>query len=185
MKRWLKKWLPNHDSLHRDKSTRWIAKWLHEHPYLWTLNRKTVAKGFAAGLLIAFIPLPLQIILSAVLALLVRGNLPIAIASTFISNPFTFVPINLLIYNIGIAITGSNGIGEPPPIHELELHWESISLVWQEIIIWFKSLGESYLVGLITLSITASLSGFLMVHLIWRIFIWQHLRLRKQKRSKQ
>lgn len=184
MKRWLKKWLPNHDSMHRDQNTRWIAKWLREHPYLWVLNRKTVAKGVGAGLLVAFIPIPAQIILASLLALLLRANLPIAIVSTLITNPFTFVPINLLIYHIGTSITGGNGIGDPPPIHELELHWGSIALVWQEIIVWFKSLGKSYLIGLLVLSFSASITGFCLIHVIWRVSIWLQSRARKHIRSK-
>lgn len=185
MKRWLRKWLPNHDSMHRDKNTRQIAQWLSNHPYLWVLNRKSVAKGVGAGLLVVFIPLPTQIILSSLLALLVRGNLPIAVVTTFISNPFTFVPINLLIYHIGVAITGGNGVGAPPPIHELTLHWESIASMWQEIIVWFQSLGKSYVIGLVVLSVSTSILGFCLVHVIWRISIWFQLRARKEKQSKR
>lgn len=185
MKRWLKKWVPNHDSMHRDKNTRWIAEWLREHPYLWALNRKNVAKGAGAGLLVAFIPIPAQIILSSVLALLLRANLPIAVVSTLVTNPFTFVPINLLIYHIGIFITGGNGVTEPPPIHELELHWKSIALIWQEMVVWFQSLGTSYLIGLLVLSVSASITGFCLVHIIWRISIWLQIRARKQKRSER
>lgn len=184
MKRWLKKWLPNHDSMHRDQNMRWITKWLHARPYLWALNRKTVAKGVGAGLLVAFIPVPAQIILSSLLALLLRANLPVAIVVTLITNPFTFVPINFLIYHIGIFITGGNGIVNPPPIHELKLQWASISLVSQEMIVWFKSLGKSYLIGLLVLSISSSIIGYCLVDLIWRISIWWHLRSRRSRRDK-
>lgn len=183
MKRWLKKWLPTSDSLQRDKSTGWIARWLHQHPSLWALNRKSVSRGVAAGVLVAFIPLPMQMLLASLLALLLRGNLPIALAATFISNPFTFVPINLLIYHTGAAITGSNGFTDTPPIHQLELHWESIALMWQEILVWFKSLGKSFVIGLVTVSLTASLLAFCLVHIIWRIYIWQHIKSRKQNGS--
>jgi uncharacterized protein (DUF2062 family) len=184
MKRWLRKWLPNHDSMNRDKNTRWIARWLSQHPYLWALNRKTVAKGVAAGLLVAFIPIPAQIILSSVLALFLRANLPIAVVSTLVSNPLTFVPINLLIYHIGVSITGVNGSVNPPPVHALELHWESMTLVLQESVVWFKSLGKSYLIGLVVFSISASITGFCLVHLVWRIYLWLQIRSRKNKLKK-
>lgn len=183
MKRWLKKWLPNHDPGNSTKNTGFTARWLKEHPYLWALNRKSVAKGVGVGLLVAFIPIPAQIIFSSVLALLFRANLPIAILSTLITNPFTFVPINLLIYHIGVFITGSNGVANPPSIHELELHWESIAMIWQEILIWIKSLGKSYFIGLIVLSVSASIIGFFLVHIIWRISIWLQLQTRKKRRK--
>lgn len=183
MKRWLKKWLPTHDAMHQSKNTRWIAKWLRAHPYLWALNRKNVAKGVAAGLLVAFIPIPIQILLAALLALLIRANLPIAIASTLITNPLTFVPLNVLIYHIGLYITGSNGVDSPPAIHTLELHWQNLFMVWQEAITWFQSLGKTYLVGLLTLSVSVSFTGFILVHVIWRISLWLQLRARARKRA--
>lgn len=184
IKRWLKRWLSEHITIYRNKNSGWIGQWLHEHPYLWMINRKTVAKGVGAGLLVAFIPIPVQIILSALLALFLRANLPVAVLSTLISNPFTFLPINLLVFHIGIFITGGDGVSSPPPIHELELHIKSITVVWEEIIVWFKLLGKSYLAGLVFLSVSASISGFIFIHIIWRISIWLQMRSRKTKKRK-
>lgn len=180
MKAWLKKCLPNRESISRNKSMAWIAHWLHEHPYLTALNRKTVARGVAAGFLVAFIPIPAQIIFSSGLALLVRANLPVAIASTLVSNPFTFVPINLLIYQIGVFVTGSSG-DNPLSIHELEFHWGNVTVIWEEFAVWFKSLGQTYLLGLLILSVSASLIGYAVVDLVWRFAIWRHLRARKSR----
>lgn len=181
MKRWLKKWLPTHDAMHQSKNTRWIANWLRAHPYLWALNRKNVAKGVAAGLLVAFIPIPLQILLASLLALLIRANLPIAIASTLITNPITFVPLNVLIYHIGLFLTGENDSASIHTIPALHLHWQNLSLIWQELITWVQSLGKTYLIGLVTLSVTASMTGFILVHVIWRISLWLQLRARSRK----
>lgn len=183
MKSWLKKWLPNRETIHREKSLRWLASWLHHHPYLWSLNRRTVSRGVAAGLLVAFIPLPIQIFGSAILAFLFRGNFPIAFIVTLITNPFTFVPITILIYKVGAFITQSNGINGIPKIHELEFHWENITLIWQEVFQWLRSLGKSYFVGLTVVSIGASVTGYLLVDLIWRIYIWWHLRIRKSRKA--
>lgn len=183
MKRWLKKWLPTHESLHREKSLRWLGSWLYRHPFVWSLNRRTVARGVAAGLLVAFIPLPLQFLLSALLAFLFRANLPVAMISTLISNPFTFVPINFFMYKIGAFITQSNGMSPIPPIHTLEFHWESISRIWIETIQWIQSLGKPYFIGLIVFSIGLSLIGYLLVDILWRISIGWQLRHRKKSRK--
>ncbi len=184
MKRWLKKWLPSRSSMQQNENTRWLSKWLHHHPYLWTLNRRTVAKGVAAGLLVAFVPIPVQLILASVVAFLIRANLPIAILSTLVTNPFTFVPINLLIYHIGIFITGENIMQNAPAFHALEFHWGNLGLVWQEIVTWLGSLGKSYLIGLGILSLSASITGFLLVHLFWRISVWIHLHSRRNRKKK-
>lgn len=179
MKRWLKKWLPSNETIQKDKSLHWLAA--YKYPYIWAFNRKAVAKGVAAGLLVAFIPVPLQILFAAIVAFLVRGNLPVAIISTLISNPFTFVPLSFLIYKVGVFITGSNGASELPSFHKLEFHWESITLIWQETIVWFKSLGKSYFIGLLVVSVTSSVLGYFMIDAIWRIYIWYHLRARRNR----
>jgi uncharacterized protein (DUF2062 family) len=183
MKRWLKKWLPDSETIRREKSLRWLASLLHRHPYLWSLNRKTVARGVAAGLLVAFIPLPIQIFSSAIMAFLFRGNFPIAFITTLITNPFTFVPITILIYKVGAFVTQSNGANGMPPIHELEFDWENITLIWQETFQWLRSLGKSYFVGLAVVSIGLSVIGYFLVDIIWRVYIWWQLRIRKRRDS--
>jgi uncharacterized protein (DUF2062 family) len=80
MKRWIKKWLPSPETIQREKSLRWLSSWIHRHPYLWSLNRKTVARGVATGLLVAFIPLPIQIFSSAILAFLFGEIFPLLLS---------------------------------------------------------------------------------------------------------
>lgn len=179
MKRWLKKWLPNRETIHREKG--WLASWLNHHPYLWSFNRRTVARGVAAGLLVAFIPLPIQIFSAAIFAFLFRGYFPIAFIVTLITNPFTFVPITILIYKVGAFITQSNDVNGMPQIHELEFHWENITLIWQEIFQWLRLLGKSYFIGLAVVSIGASVTGYLLVDIIWRMYIWWQMRIRKRR----
>src|SRR5918992_1716992 len=87
---------------------RWKARWfmrpfrlLLEHPAYWSLNRRSVTRAFALGLFIAFVPLPIHVILSAVLALVLRLNVPAAIVGTFIANPLTLVPMYWAAYRLG------------------------------------------------------------------------------------
>lgn len=180
MRYWLRKWLPDHDTLHRDKGMKWISTWLRHHPYLWHLNRTSVARGFAAGLLVAFIPLPLQMLLAALLAFLVRGNLPIAVVTTWISNPITFVPFNYLIYKTGKLITQNNGLNGMPHINEFTFKWESISLFWKESITWLSLLGPTYIIGLIVVSVSAAFLGYWLIQLSWNIYIRLKWRARKK-----
>jgi len=183
MKRWLKKWLPNRETIHREKRLRWLASWMRRHPYLWCLNRRTVARGVAAGLLAGFIPLPIQILSAAIFAFLFRGNFPIAFITTLITNPFTFIPITILIYKVGVFITQGNGVNGMPQIDELEFHWENITLIWQETFRWLMALGKSYFVGLAAVSIGSSVIGYFLVDMIWRMYILWQLRIRKRRKS--
>lgn len=181
MRRWLKKWLPDRDALHREKSLGWLSLWLHHRPYLWHLNRETVARGAASGLLVAFIPLPMQMLCAAALAFIFRANLPIAIVMTWVSNPITFVPINFLIYKVGALITQSNNTVEMPQLYALKPHWDSLSVFWNETITWFSSLGHIYLIGLITVSLSFAGLGYCLARLSWEIYIRWKWRSRKRK----
>jgi uncharacterized protein len=96
--RWLKKILPNRAEI---KSKVPGGKNLLNNPKIWHFNRRSVSLGFAIGMLVAFIPLPFQMVIAAFLAILLKINLPTALAATWVSNPLTFLPFNYLIYKTG------------------------------------------------------------------------------------
>jgi uncharacterized protein (DUF2062 family) len=60
---------------------------------LWKPCRDSVANGFAIGLFFAVLPIPLQSIFAAVVAMRVRANVPFAMAACWVSNPATNIPI--------------------------------------------------------------------------------------------
>lgn len=108
IKEFLKRFLPNHHDIKKEKRLRFLGKLLHE-PNLFHLNRRSVAGGVAAGLFAAFIPLPFQMIIAVLISLVLRVNIPVAIVCTWITNPFTFVPFTYLIYKIGnLVVTGNS-----------------------------------------------------------------------------
>lgn len=184
MRRLFKKWLPDHAKLHANQSTQWVAAWLKEHRYLWRLHRHSVAKGAAAGLLVAFIPLPAQILLASILVLLLRGNLPVAIVMTLISNPFTFLPINFLILHIGAFLVGADVSSYSlPDMDNMEFNFVSIPLFFEVMFAWMQNLGKTFLVGLVVLSFGSALLGFTLIHVLWRFSILFHLHKRKKRKN--
>jgi len=187
MKQWLKKWQPSKETIQREKSISWLVSWLRRYPYLWSLNRRSAARGVAAGLLVAFVPLPIQIFSSAIMAFFFRGNFPVAFLVTLITNPFTFIPITIGIYKLGAFITQSNGVNGMPPLQELDLNWDNLTLIWQQTFTWLSALGKSYFVGLAVVSILSSIIGYFLIDVIWRISIkWQlHIRSKKQQNNKE
>lgn len=183
MRRWIKQWLPKPESLNNEKSLGWISKWLHTHTYLWQINHRSVARGVAAGLLVAFIPLPIQILLAAILAVLIRANLPTAVVATLVSNPITFLPITYLIYKVGTLVTQANGIDVAAKINALHINWNSFSEFWQSLLSWVYALGPSYFIGLAITSVAAAILGYFLTYLIWSISVrlkW----LSRKKRNK-
>ena len=68
-------------------------------------NPQKIARGFAAGVFAGCLPLMgLQFVVSLLLALLIKGNKITALMGTWISNPFTYVPLFLLNFKVGKLI---------------------------------------------------------------------------------
>lgn len=101
----LKRWLPSQDALRQRRSLRWLGPLLRR-PWLWQLSRRRVAAGAAIGVFFGLLTPVLQIGFAAILAVLLRANLPVAAASTLVSNPLTYVPIFVAAYRAGSALLG-------------------------------------------------------------------------------
>ncbi|ESA36229.1 membrane protein [Leptolyngbya sp. Heron Island J] len=70
---------------------------------------RAIARGLAAGVFAGSYPLfGLQTIIGIAIAAAVRGNKLVAAAGTWISNPFTYVPIYAFNYKIGRLILGQS-----------------------------------------------------------------------------
>ena len=99
-KKYFKKYLPSHESVRGNRHFAILGSTLH-HPNLWHLNRRSVAGGVAIGMLCGMIPGPIQMFSAAILAVVLRVNLPVAMAATWYINPFTIVPLYYLAYKVG------------------------------------------------------------------------------------
>lgn len=176
MRKHLKKFLPSHDSIHRNRWLRPFASSLL-HPRLWHLNRHSAAGAVAAGLACGLIPGPLQMIGAAACALLFRVNLPLALLVTLYTNPFTIVPLYLLAYQLGrLAIGDGNGFIAPPGFSATEfVAWTEAMQGWMLIVA--KPLG----IGLIILATSLAVAGYFAVKAAWRIYLlaaWRRRKLR-------
>jgi len=170
MRGFLKKWLPKDAALQEHRHLQGLMAKLR-NARVWSLDRRSIAKGVAAGLLICYLPLPFQMLLAALLACLCRANISIAILITWLSNPFTFVPINLFICQVGAWVLGEK---KPFSITRPALEWtrESIKMFAHEFYLWFSSLGKVYLTGLPIVSIGSALLGYMFVQISWRVAIY-------------
>ncbi len=168
MRRFFRERLPDHDSI---RQHRWLRPVQHllQHPNLWHLHRRSVAGGVAIGLLCGLIPGPFQMLAAALLAILLRVNLPVAAFTTFYTNPFTIVPIYLLAYQIGRWVSGIHGVASVPVFPAV--HWNDwIDPLWE----WLVALGEPLLIGLAVLAVVLPVAGYVIVRLLWRLaVVWR------------
>ncbi len=97
---WFKEKLPTKEAIQQNKSLKFLGKILNK-PVLWEMSRASLTKGVAIGMFAAFIPLPMQMVLAAVLAILFSANLPIAVLGVWITNPVTMPIFYYLSYKVG------------------------------------------------------------------------------------
>src|SRR5690606_17379498 len=120
-------------SIRDHKSLRFLGRLLHD-PNLWHLNRHSVARAMGVGLFAAFIPIPMQMLLAASLAIPVRGNLPIAVSLVWLTNPFTMPPVFFCTYMMGAWL-----LQIPPRTlpDELTFQWitEQLGTMWQPFLL--------------------------------------------------
>ena len=166
LRRRLKALLPDVEKLRANKSFGVFGERLF-HPALWHLHRRGVAGGVAAGMFCGLIPGPLQMAGAAICALLLRVNLPVALATTLYTNPFTIIPLYLLAYELGSAVLPGPAAPLPPaPQMSLDLAASVSSLAD-----WGVALGKPLLVGLPLLALLFAAAGYVLVRFGWGVYL--------------
>ena len=103
VKKLLHKFIPDLNLIKNHKNLQFLGERLH-HPNLWHFNRRSVAIAFAVGLFVAWIPTPGQMAIAALGAFYFRGNLPIAVALVWLTNPLTMPPLFYSAYRLGLWV---------------------------------------------------------------------------------
>ncbi len=165
-------------------SNRWgrlLLRGRLNHPGLWHLHRRSVASGVALGLFSGLIPGPLQMIAAALLAVMFRANLPVALFTTLYTNPFTIMPLYALAYGYGAFILGQRG-GAPPSLALPDMNWSN----WTDVLPqWFAALGKPFALGLPMLALTLAVLGYITVRILWRLMVVWEWRRRAARRAGQ
>ena len=153
----IRKYMPDVQKLKANRQLGWLGRHLHD-PNLWHLTRKSVARAFLVGLFCAFLPMPGQMLIAALLAILFCSNLPISVGLVWITNPLTIPPLFYLSYRLGVWILGiERGVAS-------EHHWNLQTIQSELASIWWPLLLGSLICGL-----TSGLLGYLLINRFW---IW-------------
>ncbi|QJR15457.1 DUF2062 domain-containing protein [Usitatibacter palustris] len=182
LKQKLSKWLPDPDTIRDSKWLRWCAPLL-THPRLWHMHRQAVALGVSIGLVTGLIPGPVQMLLAVLIAIPLRANIPAAIFTTLYTNPFTFVPLYILAYNIGRVVTGDSTPLAMP--HEIEWSWAGMVDLFPGLVRWLASMGDTLIIGLAIQAVLFAVVGYFATRVLWRVIVTWAWRRRWKVRNKR
>ena len=139
-----KRYIPHKESIASNSIIRLFDEYLHD-PNIWHIHRRSSAGGAANGVFCAFIPIPIQTLSAAALAILFRMNLPIAILFSFLANPITVPFIFFYSYKLGSILFGleENQITNIIPENTTIIEWfNTIFLnIWEPLLIGCLILG--------------------------------------------
>lgn len=169
-KKILKEYFPTQEQIRNSKYLEGLDNFLHD-PNLWHLNRYSVSGAFAIGLFICYIPIPLQMLQAAILAIFFRVNLPISVSLVFITNPFTIPPMFYIAYRVGVL---AMGLEAQPFDFQFSLDWLFLEL---------GALWRPFLLGCLIMATISSIIGFITVRLLWRLHLLQRIKERKLLRQ--
>lgn len=167
--RWARRQLPKREELTQHRLIGPLAR----RQELWRFTRRSVPRGVAIGLLVgifALIP-GVQIVGAALMCVPFRGNIPLAAAMTFLTNPAT-TP-----FVVAAALFVGNGLGFHADMAAFrELYTSQASIA--EWVTWMLSAAAPALVlGLAVIAVVVGAIGYLA-----SAFLWRELVARKRKR---
>lgn len=177
-KQHLKRWLPKPEELRKNKLIAMFAPFLAD-PRLWYMNRAALLRAIFIGVMCAFFPLPGQMPLALVGALLFRANIPMSIGLTWITNPITALPVYWFAYWVGAVLLGEPAIG-----------LRTIGIVLTDASLWVLNKGPNpfyihhffslkvFVLGLVVTALLTSAVMALTFSLFWRYRIAQDWRKR-------
>ena len=180
---WPQRWIPSEERLRQQRGLRWMGPLL-ERRWLWHFSRRRVALGVGIGVFFGFLIPGAQIAGAALLALLLRANLPAAAVATFVSNPLTFVPITVAAYHTGSALLGESphpdaegaittamaekeraaDAGDPPAAPR----W------WERL----RDIGKPLFLGLSVFAVVGGVGAWALVHAAWTFAVSRKRRRR-------
>lgn len=151
-------------------------------PRLWHINRRGISLGVAIGLFFGLL-IPIgQILFAAATAIVLRANVPAAVVSTFVTNPFTFAPIYVLAYKLGAALLGApvESGDEQAIVAAAEDAGDSLHAFWS----WLLTLGKPLALGLLVAAVSVSMLAFGATRLAWRLGTTLRARHRRRRRTR-
>jgi len=141
------------------------------HPVYFSVSRRTISRGVWIGVFVAFIPIPMQMGVAALLALIARVNIPVAVLGVWVTNPLTMWPLFYLAYRLGAAILHI-------PIEPWPADFNFLETIYGMGKIW-----EVTLYGGVVLGLSLATLSYIAISMIWSLSAAIRYRERKLKRG--
>ncbi len=176
----VRKLLPSPEQVAGNRWLRWLGPRLM-HQRLWHVSRRGIALGVAIGVFFGLLIPIAQIPVSAAVAVALRANLPAAMASTLVTNPFTFPPVYYAAWKVGSTLLGEDTQGQAPPLPVEPLSDPAAvadASWWAKAWAGITGVGRALLLGLALFAVTAGCGLYLLINFVW------HLRVRLKRRAR-
>lgn len=166
-KRLVRKYLPSPEQIRRNRNLRFLGGVLG-NPNLWHINRHSLAWAAFIGIFCALLPIPLQMVVAAIMAVRFNANLPLSILLVWFTNPVTYVPVFYFTYRVGAWLMGLSVV-KPD---DVEFAW----FLEQLIPLWLGSVFCGLVFGVL---------GFAAVKLGWRLAVLRNWNRRQRRRARK
>lgn len=144
-------------------------------PARWRFTRRTVPRAVALGLIVGVMVPVAQIVLAAILSFPFRANVPVASATTLVTNPLTTPPIWAGAYWLGGHLLGPGLSGDAR-----DLFHRPEGMRWLDWLI--HDVGPALLLGLTVVALVSAAVGYVATALGWRWWIARRWRRRARLR---
>lgn len=134
-------------------------------PALWRLRRRSLQRACVVGLFCAWLPLPIQMLLAAALAIRFQAHLPLALGLVWLNNPLTLPLLIVAGYRVGVVI-----LQMPVQDFVFEASWQWLAASLHQV-------GVPLLTGSVVLGLLSALLSWSLSARIWHF----HLRQRRAK----
>lgn len=132
---------------------------------LWRLRRRSLQRACVVGLFCAWLPLPIQMLLAAALAIRFGAHLPLALGLVWLNNPLTLPLLIVAGYQAGVVI-----LQMPAQDFVFEASWQWLAGSLHQV-------GLPLLTGSVLLGLLSALLSWPLSARIWHF----HLRQRRAK----